>query len=135
QPFEIGVYEVQSEWDGNGVTWATQPKIADEPAAKASLNPNVPEVRVDVTALVKRGGEVKRGEKNAVPKYGWLLKVTKPLPSGFSGPQTPRPAPVNPPSFCVWWLWLPVIALVLFGLSQSKLGVVQRIAFRFSFAY
>jgi hypothetical protein len=28
-----------------------------------------------------------------------------------------------------------VIALGLFGLSQSNLGLVQRIAFRFSFAY
>jgi hypothetical protein len=41
----------------------------------------------------------------------------------------------KPQPFFVAWLWLPVIALVLFGLSQTKLGLVQRFAFRFSFAY
>jgi uncharacterized membrane protein YphA (DoxX/SURF4 family) len=135
QPFEVGVYEVQAEWDENGVTWATQPKIADQPAAKASFDPKASEFRVDVTALVKRDGEVKRGDKNDAPKYGWLLKVTKPLASGSAGPQTPIPAPGEPQPFFVRWLWLPVVALVLFGLSQTNLGLVQRIAFRFSFAY
>jgi hypothetical protein len=90
QPFEVGVYEVQAEWDENGVTWVTQPKIADQPVAKTSLDPNAPEFRIDVTALVKRAGE-----KDA-PKYGWLLKVIKPLPSGLAGPQTPIPAPGKP---------------------------------------
>src|SRR5262245_5322877 len=129
QPFEVGVYEVQAEWDENGVTWATQPKIAVEPAAKALIDPKAPEFRVDVTALLKRSGE------KEAPNHGWLLKVIKPLPSGFAGSQTSIPAPGKPQPFFVWWLWLPVIAFVLFGLSQSKLGVVQRIAFRFSFAY
>src|SRR5581483_12228625 len=46
-----------------------------------------------------------------------------------SGPQD------KPQPFFVAWLWLPVIALVLFGLSQTNLGFIQRVAFRFSFAY
>src|SRR5205814_52375 len=41
----------------------------------------------------------------------------------------------KPQPFFVAWLWLPAITLVLFGLSQTNLGLVQRIAFRFSFAY
>ncbi len=41
----------------------------------------------------------------------------------------------KPQPFFVVWLWLPLAALVLFALSQSNLGLVQRIAFRFSFAY
>lgn len=41
----------------------------------------------------------------------------------------------KPQPFFVPWLWLPVIALVLFVLSQTKLGLVQRVAFRFSLAY
>ena len=80
QPFEIGVYEVQAEWDENKVTWANQPKIADELAGKASFDPNAAEFRLDVTALVKRGGE------NDTPKHGWLLKVTKPLAGGPAAP-------------------------------------------------
>ena len=56
------------------------------------------------------------------------------------GPNRPMGAQVRreqdkPQPFFTAWLWLPVIALVLFGLSQSNLGIVQRIAFRFSFAY
>lgn len=40
-----------------------------------------------------------------------------------------------PEPFWTHWLWLPAIALALFGLSQSNLGLIQRIAFRFSFVY
>jgi hypothetical protein len=83
-PFEVGVYEVQAEWDENKVTWANQAKIADEPAVKAFLDPQATEFRVDVTALVKRDGE-----KDA-PKQGWLFKVTKPIkganPIAVAGP-------------------------------------------------
>src|SRR5262245_15274449 len=48
QPFEVGVYEVQAEWEENTITWANQPKIADEPAVKAALDPNSAEFRLDV---------------------------------------------------------------------------------------
>src|SRR5262245_6116165 len=79
-PFEVGVYEVQAQWDDNTVTWANQPRIADPPAAKAPLDPKTGEFRVDVTALVKR-----HGEKGA-PNHGWLLKVTQPLTGGAAAP-------------------------------------------------
>jgi tetratricopeptide (TPR) repeat protein len=87
QSFDVGVYEVKAEWDEHRVTWANQPKIADEPAAKGSFDPKAGEFRVDVTALVKRHGEPAKGggEKDA-PKHGWLLKVTKPLVGGPAGP-------------------------------------------------
>jgi hypothetical protein len=78
QPFEIGIHEVTAEWDENTVTWANQPKVVDEPVAKASLDPKASEFRVDVTALLKRGGE------QDAPKYGWLLKVTSPIKSASS---------------------------------------------------
>src|SRR5436190_3225269 len=70
QPLEVGVYEVQSQWRQNNVTWANQAKPADQPAAKGFLDPKAREFRVDVTALVKQGGE------NDAQKHGRLLKVT-----------------------------------------------------------
>ncbi len=50
-----------------------------------------------------------------------------------------RNRPINeqdkPQPFFNHWLWLPAIALALFGLSRSNLGLIQRIALRFSVAY
>lgn len=130
QPFEVGIYEVQAEWDEFKVMWMNQPKFADKPAVKFTFDPNAAEVRVDITALMKSDG------REDAPNHGWLLKVTKPL-SPVNGPVQNRPNGLldKPQPFFVKWLWLPVIGLVLFGLSQSNLGLVQRIAFRFSFAY
>jgi uncharacterized membrane protein YphA (DoxX/SURF4 family) len=127
QPFEVSIYEVQESWDENKVTWTSQPKIAGKLATKASLDPKANEFRIDVTELVKR-----ESGKDA-PQYGWLLKVAKPLASrtqNFPAGMNDKPQP-----FFVAWLWLPAIALVLFALSQTNLGLLQRIAFRFSFAY
>jgi hypothetical protein len=157
EPFDVSIYEVQDPWDENKVTWDSQPKIADEPAVKASLDPKAREFRIDVTELVKRRGDVKRGGANDAAKYGWLLKVTEPLAGGpigsiarpaQAGQKRPMPANASAPSrsnippppgkpqpFFNQWLWLPAIAIVLFGLSQTNLGFAQRIALRFSFAY
>jgi hypothetical protein len=156
QPFDVALYEVQEPWDEYKVTWESQPKIADEPALKASLDPQASVFRIDVTELLKRSGDVNRkGEKDA-PNHGWLLKVSEPLGGGpraskarppqpgqkrampANAPAQSRPAPpppAKPQPFFTQWLWLPAIAIVLFALSQTKLGLIQRIAFRFSFAY
>jgi RNA polymerase sigma factor (sigma-70 family) len=79
ESFELGLYEVQADWDEAAVTWASQPACADLPLATATVDPRAPEVRIDVTRMVRRqsGGDA--------PPFGWLLKVLKPLDA--------RPAP------------------------------------------
>jgi RNA polymerase sigma factor (sigma-70 family) len=72
KPFELGIHEVLEAWDEAAVTWVTQPEFAERPALTVPVDPRAKELRLDVTALVRR-----LGEKDA-PKHGWLLRVAKP---------------------------------------------------------
>jgi hypothetical protein len=63
--FELGAFEVTGAWDAE-TTWKTQPAFDPEPSATASVAPKAGEVRLDVTALAKKG-----------LKNGLLLKVVK----------------------------------------------------------
>ncbi len=74
RPFELGVHEVEEEWDEVAVTWNNQPRFARKPALTVVVNPQAHELHVDVTPLVQRQA---RAEGTG---YGWLFKVARPLP-------------------------------------------------------
>jgi RNA polymerase sigma factor (sigma-70 family) len=73
RPFEIAFHEIKEEWDEMAVTWDQQPSFVDKAALTVQIDPKAKEVRVDITALVKR-----LTEKDAL-RHGWVLKVAKPL--------------------------------------------------------
>lgn len=73
RPFEIAFHEIKEEWDEMTVTWDQQPSFEDKAALTVPIDPKAKEVRVDITALVKR-----LTEKDAL-RHGWVLKVAMPL--------------------------------------------------------
>ena len=73
EPFELGVYEATDPWDETTVSWETQPAFPDRPVVSARVDAGAKELRIDVT------GPLKRLADPAVPKNGWVLKVTSPL--------------------------------------------------------
>jgi RNA polymerase sigma factor (sigma-70 family) len=80
-PFELAIHEVTAAWDEGAVNWRSQPVAADKPALTATVDPKVPELRIDVTELVRRSATA------GAPRHGWLLKVAGPAkqPPGRSG--------------------------------------------------
>jgi RNA polymerase sigma factor (sigma-70 family) len=72
KPFLLGIHEVREAWDEASVTWATQPEFAEQPALKVKVDPRAKELRLDVTALVRRLGQA------GTPRHGWLLRVAEP---------------------------------------------------------
>jgi tetratricopeptide (TPR) repeat protein len=72
-PYDLGVYPIDEAWKESAVTWNSQPRFAASPAVTARVDPKAEEIRIDVTALVRR-----QAEKDA-PGHGWLLKVVHPL--------------------------------------------------------
>jgi tetratricopeptide (TPR) repeat protein len=86
KPFELGVYELRKAWDEKRVVWAGAPAATDTPGATAAVEPKADEVRIDVTALVRRMAEAEEA------RHGWLLKVVEPaqmppMPEGARGPR------------------------------------------------
>jgi hypothetical protein len=115
---------------GKGKAWiddATLEVVSETTEATAR---KIPEERQKAVAAPSAGNRPSEAQRNSSAAQRTPSEAQRKMAQAISKAALQKPQP-----FFVAWLWLPVIALVLFGLSQTKLGLVQRIAFRFSFAY
>lgn len=74
EPFEFGLFELTEAWPEMSVTWARQPAARESPVQTFRVAPGEKEVRVEVTASVRRW------IADPASNLGWVIKPVTPLP-------------------------------------------------------
>lgn len=90
-PFDLAVHRVTEAWSERETSWGNQPAFEEEPLLVVRVDPEQPELRIDLTGWVR----------SRKVEHGLLLKVPEALPLGAgaapTGPWTQPPIRTGTP--------------------------------------